>query len=1131
MYLDNIKIDHHHLKMSNNLLPFWENPAIQEINRLPMRSPLIPFAVMEDALSDAIAGPEYRPYLKSSLNNPFYMCLDTQDDGSDMWKFKLINNPKDDLPPAGDSYVTGGKRIITEDLETYLCAWINPEYNAENWHLIKVPGTWSRQKVNSLYEEFFDKPHYTNVQMPFQALPPHVPEENPTGLYRRSFTLPLAWKDRRVVLHIGSAESVALIYINGFFAGAGKDTRLPQEYDITPFINEGENVLCIKVVRYSDASYVEDQDQWWLGGIHRSVYLYSTSGCYVKDIKALPGVICETDDFPQETSGGLQGRIKLSVTLSGNLPESRSTGNGEIESAKEENPFVIKYSLYPFSLPCDAQDAEDIVKILLKEGALVSGSMELYADYRLNSNKAEAELILDNPDAWSHEEPNLYVLSLELRRNGELYESCAFLTGFRNIKIDKRRLLINEKALYIKGVNRHEHDEITGKTLSTESMLRDIKILKSHNFNAVRTSHYPDDERWYELCDRYGIYLWDEANIECHCFWNQLCDDTMWLYSFVSRMQRMAERDKNHPSVIVWSLGNESGWGSNHEAGAAWIRSYDNSRPLHYEGAMRGKKGTLEAWRQGKTVTDIVCPMYPEIENIVNYAVNGGDERPLIMCEYSHAMGNSNGSLADYWKAIESHPGLQGGFIWEWTDQGFEAFAPNGVKYWKYGGDFGDKPSDLDFICDGLLFPDKSLKPAMAECKQIFSPVRLKAVPNKYLTFMLENRYDFSTLDHLVMRYKIFHENSMNISGIEKILKEETIDLPPLKPGEKKEIKINLKDNLNNPPLKGSVIFHADFILKEDTPWACKGHVLGQAEHVLRENPQIIFVNSSQNLSKPELLFNIPYIIKPSLFRVPTQNDGLKTYINLRGDPAFSFYYENKAMFPWLDLDLLGIKTGNEEIEKIFHDGYQARRYTASLLAGEKAAPEFSHYKNEPGLGTFSYILGNATGEPMTMEIIFDLDPKLPELPRVGIMAEIPASYKEISWFGAGPHESYPDRKEAAFLGRYKHSIKDIQTQYIVPQENGNRSGVRNFTLVNEEINKNITIAALNPVNISCSSYSRENMWEAMHTCDLIDLSQDRFYLYIDIAQRGVGTATCGPDTRNEYRVRSGYYKMKLFIF
>ena len=1122
-----------------------------------MRSPLLPFASAANAVLDVIAGPEYRSQF--AARNPFFMSLDTQqgfgaenslseDSAMDnIWKFKLIPNPNDDLPPCGDSYIAGSKRNIPEDQKQDLCGWVNPGYDAGNWHNIIVPGTWSRQKVNSLHENCFDKPHYTNVQMPFQALPPNTPLDNPTGLYRRIFKLPVMWKDRRVVIHIGSAESLALVYINGFFAGAGKDTRLPQEYDITPFIRDGENLLCIKVVRYSDASYVEDQDQWWLGGIHRSVFLYSTEDCYVKDIKAIPGAV-------GEESG--EGKINLAVTLAGNLPESRSTGNGETASEAEESRFIIKYCLYPFSLPCDAQDAEKTAQKLLNEGAVISGSVEFFADYRHNSNTAKTCLALDKPKLWSHEDPSLYIISVELRRGENSIESFAFCTGFRNIKIDKRRLLINGKAVYIKGVNRHEHDEKTGKTLSAESMLREIKILKSHNFNAVRTSHYPDDERWYELCDRYGIYLWNEANIESHCFWNQLCEDTRWTYAFLSRVQRMAERDKNHASIVVWSLGNESGCGSNHEAGAAWIRGYDSSRPVHYEGAMRGKNSVLDNWQQGKTVSDIVCPMYPQIEDITGYIRRRDDYRPLIMCEYSHAMGNSNGSLADYWKAIEANPGLQGGFIWEWIDQGFEAVRADGVKYWKYGGDFSDDPSDLDFICDGLLFPDHSLKPAMAECKQVFAPVRLTPVAGKPLTFSLENRYDFSGLDHLVMRYKIILDNvednlrfqtpansrqedsadaaSPADTGKEKILKKETVNLPSLMPGEKTEISIDTGGEFSILSLKGSVVFHADFILKEDTAWAGKGHVVAQAQRILKEDSHLIFTDSNKNLSKSELSFNIPYIIKPSLYRVPTQNDGLKTYMKLRGDPAMSFYYENKAMYPWIDLDLLNLKLGDEEIEKIFHDGYPARHYSAVLLSGGKTAPEYSRYANEPGLGTFSYYLSSAAGQPMILEIIFNLDPDLPELGRVGITAEIPASYKEISWFGEGQHESYPDRRESAFLGRYKLSIAEFEVPYIVPQENGNRCGVRNFTLINEDSAKNITICAEKPVNIGCSRYSQENMWEATHTCDLIDLSKGsggRWFLYIDIAQRGVGTATCGPDTREEYRIRSGYHKMKLYIY
>jgi len=1085
--------------MKNDPIPFWENPAIQEINRLPARSNLLPFEDIKDALSDAVAGPLYRSFLK---DNPRFMSLDG------IWDFILIKNPNDDLKPQDESHYD-------------LSKWIEQGFDAKNWHNINVPGTWSRQGGNSRFENCFDKPHYTNVQMPFQANPPNTPLENPTGLYRRTFILPDAWKKRRVILHIGSAESAALVYINGFFAGAGKDTRLPQEYDITPFIHDGENLLCVKVVRYSDASYVEDQDQWWLGGIHRSVYLYSTGDCYVKDIKALPGIISAS------CGGNTEGKIKINVTLGGKLPESRSTGNGETSNSKKsEDLFTVKCSLYPFRLPQSVNEAKEIALSMLNEGSLSGASVEFVPDYRLNSDTACAQLLIDNPKAWSHEAPNLYVICAELSRNGVPCECYAFCTGFRNIEIKNRELLINGKAVYIKGVNRHEHDEKTGKTLCAQSMLRDIKILKSHNFNAVRTSHYPDDERWYELCDRYGIYLWNEANIESHCFWTQLCDDQSWSYAFLLRMQRMVLRDKNHVCVAVWSLGNESGCGSNHEAGAAWIRSYDRDRPVHYEGAMRGKGSVLERWQQGRTLSDIVCPMYPEIENIIDFSKYTNDQRPLIMCEYSHAMGNSNGSLGDYWKAIYSHHGLQGGFIWEWIDHGFEAYSQDGRKYWKYGGDFDDEPSDLDFVCDGLLFPDQSLKPAMAECKQVFAPLNLKEIPGKPFTFILENNYDFSKLDHLCLEYKFFEDNSGDLK--EKILKKETIDLPDLEPGQKTEISFNIDSSLIQ-KAQNALVFHADFILKEDTQWADKGHVVCQAQKIYKENKiiaQDAFMGKSQAKKLP---LDIPSIFTPCLYRAATQNDGLKTYIKLRGDPAMSFYYKNKAMYHWIDLDLLHLTVCNEKKEDVLYDGVPAVFYSADLLAGESACPEYRRYKRSPGLGSFSYYL--TRGTPAVFEAVFDLDPALPELPRVGLTARIPSSYKEISWFGAGPHESYPDRMEAAFLGRYRHSIEDFEVSYIVPQENGSRSGVRNFTLVNEDTQKNITIFAEKPVSIGCSKYSLENLWEALHTYDLKEQGADNgWFLFIDIARRGAGTATCGPDTREEYRVRPGLYKIKLYI-
>jgi len=1069
---------------TNLIPPIWENPEVQEINRLPMRSGLLPFCSALDALTDVIAGPEFRAPEK----NQYYFSLDG------IWRFKLLDNPSNDED-----------KITAATVPT----WTAPAFYVDDWAQIKTPGAWTRQG--------FDKPHYTNVQMPFEGEPPRTPQINPTGLYRRNFTLPASWEKRRTVLHLGSAESCALIYVNGNFAGAGKDTRLPSEYDITDFLNNGENTICIKVIRYSDASFIEDQDQWWHGGIHRSIYLYSTDQVFLKDIKALPG--------------DLKGILNFSVKLGGKLPVSRSSGTNSVETLTE-SPFTIKYALYPFTLPENEKEAQDIAAKLVKEKPLADGELVLTCNYRNNSNTKEGQIRLDNPKIWSHEAPNLYVFTISLFRDGAHIESAAFNTGFRNIRISKRELLVNERPILIKGVNRHEHDEKTGKTLSIEGMKKDIVLLKTHNFNAVRTSHYPNDERWYELCDRYGIYLMDEANIEHHCFYNQLCRDSSWSYAYMKRIQRMVERDKNHPSIIIWSLGNESGDGPNHPAASAWIRRYDPLRPISYEGAVRPENDqgpfTLDSLTRGKEITDIVCPMYPDIELITDFVKYRQDDRPLIMIEYSHAMGNSNGSLSDYWKAIETHHGLQGGYIWEWIDHGLEAFTPDGTKYWKYGGDFGDEPSDFDFCCDGLLFPDQTPKPAMAECKQLFAPVKLISVTGKPSCFILENRYDFSTLDILVLNWKLCTEKTGDEPG-ENILHQGNFALPALKPGEKQEIDFSINDLdsilAQNP---GTVYFHADFVLKTDTPWATAGFVVAQAQRIYREAlpvsqyPQLcVITNSTHDLS----LVSLAESFTPSLFRVPVQNDGLKTCKHLRGDPASRFYWYNKPMYDWLDLDLLHLQTLEEKNEDILWEGRTERRYTAVLAAGKNAV------NPSQKIGRYTRVI--YPGNPLIMDIYFDLDPALPELPKVGITAKIPAFYNSISWLGEGNEESYPDRMAAAFLGEYSSAPEKLEVPYIVPQENGNRSGIRRLTLSCEGKKSFVNIRPENPVNFSISRYTQENLMEAMHTIDLVDVSvaENGYYLLnIDIIQRGVGTATCGPDTRDEYRIWGGLYKMRLYI-
>jgi beta-galactosidase len=1089
----------------------WENPAIQEINRLHIRSPLLPFSKKEDALLHVISGPEF-----STLErNNYYKSLDG------VWFFKLINNPCED----------------GAEIEYEIPKWTLSSNNDENWAEINVPGTWSRQG--------FDKPHYTNVQMPFSAEPPLVPENNPTGLYKRIFIIPDEWKNRRVVLHIGSVESVAIIYVNGLFVGAGKDTRLPQEYDITSFLKEGENSLSIKVIRYSDASYIEDQDQWWFGGIHRSIFLYTTDIFYIKDIKALPGIVegfserekSERTVFEDiEKLKNIKGILNFSVSLEGKLPASQCFGNSVLY-VPSESPFIIKYSLYPFVLPDSKTDCEKIAKGIK---AVSEGELILNCNYRVNINTISERLCIENPNIWTHEKPNLYILTISLFRNGNHIESVAFCTGFRNIRTAHREFLINERPVLIKGVNRHEHDEKTGKTLSTENMMRDIILLKTHNFNAVRTSHYPNDERWYELCNRYGIYLIDEANIEHHCFYDSLCRDTAWSYAYINRIQRMVERDKNHPSIIIWSLGNESGDGPNHNMCAEWIRSYDTSRPISYEGSVRPEFGqgeyTFDSLNRNKNITDIICPMYPEIELITDFVKYREDTRPLIMIEYSHAMGNSNGSLNDYWEAIQSHHGLQGGFIWEWIDHGLSVFSEDGKKYWKYGGDFGDEPSDYDFCCDGLLFPDQTPKPAMVECKQVFSPIKFFPVPEEPASFILENCYDFSTLENVSIKWKLCTEQIGETIG-EKILHEGFMDCPHLKPFEKQKINFGvtdfgyiLKENI------GIVYFHIDFILKKCLPYASAGHIIAQSERIIRSAMPVLtnmesYIKASVHFTENDFLVNFAKGFRPSLFRVPTQNDGLKNYMHCRGTPEAAFYCYKKAMYPWLDLDLMNLRQVDiveQVITPLFYN------YSATLIPGENA--------DNPSrvLGYYNYsVTSNDIHNYIVVDICFDLDTELSDLPKVGIIAKIPAFYNSISWLGAGEHESYPDRLTGAFLGEYISSPFGLEVPYIVPQENGNRSVVRRLSLSQSVIPSDIgkpnciTIRPNKPINFSVNRYTKENIFKALHTIDLVDIDEEEekyYFLNIDLVQRGVGTATCGPDTLPEYKIHGGIFQVKLFI-
>lgn len=1051
----------------------WEMPEIQALHRLPSRSPLLPWADSGKAAEDCAAGPEHRDLLK----NNFYKSLDGE------WKFCLLERP--------------------ENVETKpeLKDWAQPSFMDEGWDNIKVPGTWTRQG--------YDKPHYTNVQMPFENIPPKVPSENPTGLYRLNFSLPEDWDGRRVVLHIGSAESVCLVWVNGRAVGAFKDTRLPSEFDITDFLVEsgsgGSNTIALMVIRYSDASFVEDQDQWWFGGIHRSVYLYSTENMWIEDVEAVPDLVCEV-------GGAVDGIAELPLKIR----------MGIKEDVPGDKKCSVSWKLYP------VENSEDMTTSSLLP-PVAEGSEELACNIRKNLNEIRTKITVENPRVWSHESPDRYVLALELHEEsaeGRLIEAVAFCTAFRSVRIEERHLLINGKVVYIKGANRHEHDEKTGKTLSTEAMVKDIRLMKEHNFNAVRTCHYPDDERWYELCDKYGIYLVDEANIENHYYYDGLCRSEMYSYAYMIRIQRMVRRDKNHPSIIMWSLGNESGHGWNQEMMYAWCHSFDKTRPVHYEGGTRKEYTqsgySLESLARGKNVSDIVCPMYPDIPLVKEWAEKAaetGEKRPFIMCEYSHAMGNSNGSLSDYWDLIRSHDGLQGGFIWDWIDQGLEAFDDKGVKYWKYGGDFGDTPTDKDFCLNGLLLPDQTPKPVMKECFKVFQPVELTGVDKEKGSVTVENRFDFTSLDCLDLVWRLEEDGQS--------FEEGRLTLPAVEAGSSLEVELPFlqafEERCRIAPAgcgeagHGEIVLHVDFLYNKQFGLLQAGSSAGWSEFILR--PAADWTSSGDSdasgllaaalceKKREELEENIfcsPLI--PSLFRCPTENDSQKT-----------MPHDNRIGRSWVEL--LMDKTSWDSV--------------SGIISAEG---------KEIGTCSSKWSLRKDCSDRdiLELEAEFSLGDAVAEYPKVGFSTKISSAYEIVKWYGKGGHESYNDRCAGSPLGSYSCSLHEMETPYIVPQENGNRYGVRWLELScdNDEgaagnVKKCLRIEADSPFSFSVMHHEASDLWKCFHTNELTDTTEQGYYiLNLDIAQRGVGTATCGPDTLEQYRIRPGLYKAKFrFIF
>jgi beta-galactosidase len=943
----------------------------------------------------------------------------------------------------------------------------------------------------------YGHPHYTNVQMPWPNIPPEVPDENPTGIYRREFTIPGEWRGRRVILHFAGCEGALFVYVNGQPVGISKDARTPAEFDITQYARWGESNLLVAVVtQWSDASFVEDQDHWWQAGLQREVFLYTTSTPHIQDAYAVGDLAPDYRD----------GLLKLVVKVG--------------FYAERFDDHHIEVRLYDpigkpvFAAPLVAHYGEP----KNQRGGTLYPASEIHFDAKIR-----------NPKLWSAETPNLYKVVVTLisdqgAATGDQEESVSITLGFRKIEIANRKLLINGKAPLIKGVDYHDHSDITGKYIPLDLYEKDIQVMKQFNVNAIRTSHYPKDAVFYDLCDRYGLYVVDEANIESHAYYQEICVDPRYTNHFVERVRGMVERDKNHPCVIFWSLGNESGYGPNHDAAAGYARRADPTRPLHYEGAIANWGSQSGGWKGGQHASDVICPMYPQIKNIIEWAETPTDDpRPLIMCEFSHCMGNSNGSLSDYFAAFEKYPGLQGGYLWEWVDHGIRQEAPDGQAYWVYGGDFGDVPNDANFVADGIVWPNRSPHPGLYEFKYLAAPVKVESINLEQGHVRIVNRQDFLGLDMFRGKWELTIEGVVAARGI----------LPALKggPGSSQEIYLPIGDKGGE---KGERFLNLHFYQKHETLWAKAGHEVAWAQLALPKlparttrvsgtsvnaevTPNLITLSASSIHAKIDrdtgkliylgkntnLIQNSPRL---NVWRAGTDNDGIK----LLSAPTWT---DLKPLSRWIRMGFADIKFSLISVKYIHQRGQLPAVEVISTASGRENWADF--YQRE------RYTL-QPSGE-LKVENIVRLGKDMVDIPRVGVAMSLVPGLEQIEYYGRGPLENYSDRKASSMVGCYQNTVSGEYVPYIMPQEYGHHTDVRWLTLKDEK-DHGLDVIGYPTFEFNVSHFTANDLFTGKHTIDLHP--RPEVILSIDAIMRGLGTASCGPDTLEQYQIRSNEYKL-----
>lgn len=1003
----------------------WEDPTILQRNRLPAHATLVPFA---DEASALVGERGLTPYVRLL---------------SGEWDFRWCANPFE-LPDG----------------------WNAPAAVA-GWDRLRVPSNWQMFEGRG-----YDRPHYTNVNYPIPVDPPRVPTDNPVGLYRRSFTVPAGWAGRRVHVHFDGVNSAFYVYLNGRQVGYSQGSHMPSEFDLTALLVPGENLLAVQVFKWSDATYLEDQDFLRLSGIFRDVALVSPAPVFVRDLRV---------------------RTELDAACRDAVLDLRLTVASPGAAAKGQRVAV---------------KLVDAAGATVVERALPVPVLAVGAEQQL-----DVQLPVVAPLKWNAEEPNLYTLLVSsLDAAGNVSAVLRQAVGFRRIEIRDQQFWVNGVSIKFQGVNRHDTHPELGHAVSMESMIRDITLMKQHNLNAVRTSHYPNDPRWLDLCDRFGMYVVDEADLETHGFnganheggggnWSLPLTHPAWKEACLDRAVRMVERDKNHPCVVVWSLGNESGSGPHHEAMAAWIRQADSTRCIHYEGA------------GDQAYVDMVSQMYTDIPALIRQGAKTAQEdpRPFFLCEYAHAMGNGPGSLGEYWAAIRASKRLIGGCVWEWADHSVLMRNADGTSHYAYGGDWGDVPNDGNFCVDGLVWPDRTPYPGLTELKKVLEPLTVELVDLAKGVVRIANRYAFRSLAHL--------DGGWVLACDDQVVAEGRVPLLDLAAGTSRDITLGFP--APQPRAGARWFLNLRFTLAAGTPWAARGHEIACIQLVLpvavpalpklalaslpalsvrEERNRLVVAGEGWDLGFDTvhgrldrwsldglaLLSSGPQV---DIWRAPTDNDR-----NIKQRWRESGYDRMTTR-----LDRLRVSRPGDRVVVVEVDSSMG---AACRIAPLRVSQRYAVY---------------GSGDVLLTTRIAIAGRNLPSLPRLGLRLTMPGVFDRMSWFGRGPHDSYRDCRESAMLGKWRGLVQDQYVPYVFPQEHGNKADSRWLAVTDVRGSGLLMAAGDSDLSVSASHYATEDLDRAAHTSDLV--RRDATFVRLDHLHQGLGSNSCGPLPQPQHRL------------